>query len=229
MNHAAGNPKADFAWMPPTGSGLPTTINYTIDQTTNPARPQFTPTNTTMAQLQNPANYQLLDAQTSEGKASGLTLAGQADYAHNYHIGSHWATFEFGGKIRNTHRGQNALQAVYDLGLGSNGKVIAPTLNPKYTMTNFLGDFTNPNYYDGTYALGPVSDFTIIQKNGLPLLTYENTATMTNSAAANYRHHRSDRTERRRSRLFAHASGRARQRSLVSWTEVHRLWTQPDQ
>lgn len=180
MNHAAGNPKADFAWLPPASAGLPAKINYTIDQTTNPMRPQFTPTNATLAQIQDPANWTLLDAQTSDGKASGLTLSAQGDYARPYHIAGHWATFEIGGKIRNTHRGQDAMQAVYDL------PGAKPVTDPRYTMTNFLGNFTNNNYYDNSYKLGPVSDFTIIQKNGLPLLNYDYPATLTNSAAANY-------------------------------------------
>ena len=166
---AAGNPKADFQWLPQSGSGVPSTVSYTIDQTTDPNRPRFNPTNTTLDQIQNPANYVLIDAYTSSGRSGALGLSGSADYTRIHKLGAHYGQFSMGGKIRNVHRGQNALQYIYDLctttctsagGTGAKGTTSNTT--DAYRMTAFTTDFTNPGYYDGTYKFGPVTDFTRI-------------------------------------------------------------------
>ena len=43
-----------------------------------------------------------------------LNLTASAGYSVNYHIGSHYAIFEVGGKLRNGHKYQNATESVYD-------------------------------------------------------------------------------------------------------------------
>ena len=181
---AAGNPKADFQWLPATG--IASTITYTIDRTTDIYRPKFTPTNATLAQIQDPSNYVLIDAYTSSGRSGALSLSGAADYQRIHKIGSRYATFSTGFKVRNQHRGQNALQYIYDLG-GTGAKATASNTNSSYRMTNFLSSFTNPNFYDGAYTLGPVTDFDAIIKNSVgSLLVLDTPSTLSKGATNNY-------------------------------------------
>src|SRR5262249_6873648 len=59
-----------------------------------------------------------------------------------YHLGSHSATIEVGGKFRNAHKFDNQ----YLVDWAPNGSV---------PMTDFPSRFSNNDYYDGTYKLGP--------------------------------------------------------------------------
>jgi Outer membrane receptor proteins, mostly Fe transport len=183
---AAGNPKADFSWLPATG--VASKINYTIDQTTTPHVPQFTPTNATIDQIQTPSNWVLIDAYTSSGRSGALSLAGAADYNRIHKLGKHYGEFSMGAKVRNIHRGQNAFQYIYDL--GGTGAKPSSSISSAYRMTNFLGSFTNPNYYDGAYKFGPVSDFQTIIKNAVnsasPLLLLDVPKTLSKTATSNY-------------------------------------------
>jgi TonB-dependent receptor len=180
---AAGNPKADFSWLPATG--VAAKVTYAIDQTTNPTRPQFTPTNATLAQIQDPANYVLVDAYTSSGRSGALSLSGSADYQRIHKLGSRYGTFSAGFKVRNVHRGQNAFQYIYDL--GGTGAKPASSISSAYRMSNFLSDFTNPNYYDGSYKLGPVTDFDNIIKTSVgTLLLLDTPKTLSKTATSNY-------------------------------------------
>lgn len=192
---AAGNPRADFSWLPSnTGQSV---VHYTIDQTTDAMRPTFTPAYAltkagaatqnaiTLSDLQNPANYVLVDAYTSAGRSSALSLSGSADYQRIHRFGSRYGTFSAGFKLRNVHRGQNALQTVYDL--GGTGAKASSSLSNAYRMSNFLSSFTNPNFYDGHYKLGPVTDFDTIIKNSVGTLLIKDTAaTLSKSQLANY-------------------------------------------
>jgi TonB-dependent receptor len=192
---AAGNPRADFSWIPTsTGQSI---VHYTIDQATDGMRPTFTPayaksstSSTTqnaiaLSDLQNPANYVLLDAYTSAGRSGALSLSGSTDYQRIHKFSSRYATFSAGFKMRNVHRGQNALQTIYDL--GGTGAKATGALSSAYRMTNFLSDFTNSNFYDGYYKLGPVTDFDTIIKNAVGTLLIKDTAaTLSKSQLANY-------------------------------------------
>jgi TonB-dependent receptor len=184
---AAGNPKADFQWLP--GTGVPSTVAYAIDQTTDPMRPKFTPTNTTLDQIQNPANYVLIDAYTSSGRSGALSLSGAVDYTRIHKIGSHYGQFSMGAKVRNVHRGQNAFQYIYDIG-GTGAKGTTTNTTSAYRMTAFVNDFTNPGYYDGSYKLGPVTDFTNIINTAVlgssPLLKLDLAKTLSKTATSNY-------------------------------------------
>ncbi len=183
---AAGNPKADFSWLP--ASGVASKINYTIDQTTDPMRPTFTPTNATLDQIQTPSNWVLIDAYTSSGRSGALSLSGAVDFQRVHKLGSHYGEFSMGAKVRNVHRGQNAIQYIYDL--GGTGAKPSSSISNAYRLNNFLSDFTNPNYYDGTYKLGPVSDFQAIIKNAVnaasPLLLLDVPKTLSKTATSNY-------------------------------------------
>ena len=91
------------------------------------------------------------------GLSAQLNLQGSAAFAHQYHLGSHYGTFEFGGKIRNAHKFDDTqeLTAVFvDKKHGIN--IVVPA-------AQFLGTFTDPNYYDGTYHFTNTPDYTKVR------------------------------------------------------------------
>src|SRR5205807_5631751 len=65
--------------------------------------------------------------------------------AKRYRLGSHLATIEVGGKFRNAHKFANSSTDDYfPTGAG------API-----SMADFSNSFSNSNYYQGAYKLGP--------------------------------------------------------------------------
>lgn len=61
----------------------------------------------------------------------------------------HFGTFEIGAKVRNAHKFQDAFDPAYN---------VDPSVTP-LAMTQFLGSFTNSNYYGKSYTLGPTVDY----------------------------------------------------------------------
>ena len=148
---AAGNPGADFKYDGPDVSSICT---YDPAATTNIHLPQFNPACTAAGSpVFDPANYYLSEFDGTSGVTSQVNLQGAISYARNYHLGSHASTFEFGAKVRNAHKGQDAYSPVYD-----NVGNLASTGGPP-TMDMFLSGFTNPHYYFGDYRIGPVTDY----------------------------------------------------------------------
>ena len=107
--------------------------------------PQFNPACTAPGTpFFDPNQWSLLDIDTTSGNTSQVNLQGAFSYARNYHLGFHSSTFEFGFKVRNAHKGQDAYSPVYD-----NPSSAAPL------MTQFLTGLSDPNYYFGAYRIGP--------------------------------------------------------------------------
>ena len=148
---SAGNPKADFSWI---GSKL--TCGYDPTAQTNPNLPHFgSNCDGPNSPLQVASNWGFKDITTSTGKSSQLNLTASGNYSKNYHIGSHYGIFEFGGKIRNGRKLQDATETVYDGWNAAN-----------YPMTQFLNSFSSSNYFNNQYFgghYGPVSDFSKLQ------------------------------------------------------------------
>ncbi len=148
---SAGNPKADLSWLGPT-------LNCGYDPTaqTNPNVPHFgNNCDGPNSPLEAASNWGFKDITISKGKTDQLNLTGSASYATVYRIGSHFGAFEFGGKIRNGHKYQNATEDVYDGWKAAN-----------YPMTQFLSTFSSNNYQSGDYFgghYGPVSAFSLLQ------------------------------------------------------------------
>lgn len=113
-----GNPNLQFAINP---------NNHT---------PKFTPQGG--VNIFDPAQYTLTSLDVGQTYSPQLNLAGAVSAQRNYNAGGHFGTFEFGAKVRNAHKFQDALDPVYD-----------STNSP--TMSTFLGSFTNSSYYDGAY------------------------------------------------------------------------------
>jgi TonB-dependent receptor len=146
MLKSGGNEGADFATnatynnLYPNGS----TCQFSPALTTNIYRPQWTPS--CFAEAYAPTNYDLQDITTSFGKSPQLNLQFGAAYAKRYHLGSYLSTIEIGGKFRNEHKFDDSYTPVWD----PNGSV---------GMTNFIGPFTNKNYYFNAYPYGPTTSW----------------------------------------------------------------------
>ncbi len=122
----------------------PQNVPITID-TSNPLRPKLLPQGG-YASVYDPAQYTLTDLDVSGTYSPQLNVQGGFSAARSYTAGGHFGTFEFGAKIRNAHKFEDATDPVYD-----------SLSNP--AMTQFLGSFTNSDYYDKAYTLGPTVNY----------------------------------------------------------------------
>jgi TonB-dependent receptor len=143
---SGGNPGADFK---PTGD-LKNSTNCLYDAvaTTNIYLPQWSSNCFTPGPdyIFDTDGYKLKSVTYSHGLTEQLNLLGAVDVTRNYHLGSHFATFAFGAKVRNAHKFDDSWEDEFD----PNGTLL---------MTQFLGNFNNPNYYFHDYPLGPVTDW----------------------------------------------------------------------
>jgi TonB-dependent receptor len=172
---AAGNPGADFVYNGITTVGgnpnAPALCDYVGAPNTH--LPQFSPACTAPGTpFYDPTQWSLEDINTTTGNTSQVNLQGAISYAKNYHVGSHFSTFEFGFKVRNAHKGQDAYTPVYDQTLF--GTAINPNAAPANCtginqsnctplMSQYQNGFTNQHYYFGAYGpYGPVTSFSKI-------------------------------------------------------------------
>ncbi|MGO8719998.1 MAG: TonB-dependent receptor [Acidobacteriaceae bacterium] len=177
---AAGNPGADFEPVPGSGLDNLTTCSYSAAATISIYRPQFTGCTMPGASIYDPTEYQLEDINLTSGQSTQLNLQANGAVGILYHLGTHASTLEFGGQIRNAHKGQYAYSPTYDN--------FAPGAVPPL-MSQFTTNFTNPSYYGGSYQFGPITNFDLITKwlaanpGALPL---DVAATHLNSDPGNY-------------------------------------------
>ena len=164
---AAGNPGAAFggsagkdcAYVPGPSQFRP---QYSCDVAENP--------------IFDPTTYSLQTIDLTFGQATQLNLQASGSMGINYHLGTHFSTFEFGGQFRNEHKGQDAYSPEYDSNDGP-------------TMTPYLGSFTNAHFYGGSYHLGPVTSFDALTADlaaNPTAYTLDEGTTHLQSDAANY-------------------------------------------
>ncbi len=141
---AAGNPGAEFK------VAKHSSIGGDCDYAPGPSqyRPQYT-CDVAGNPIFDPSQYFLDTVDLTFGQATQLNLQGSASMGINYHLGTHFSTFEFGGQFRNEHKGQDAYSPEYDSNNGT-------------AMSQYLGTFTNNHFYGGSYHLGPVTNFASI-------------------------------------------------------------------
>jgi TonB-dependent receptor len=108
--------------------------------TTDIYLPQWTPSCYTEAY--NTTNYTLNHIRIGYGRAVQVNLQGAASMGKRYHLGSHAATLEFGGKFRNAHKFDDTYETRLD-----------PTSTLGLSM--FPSRLTNNNYYGGSFPAGP--------------------------------------------------------------------------
>jgi TonB-dependent receptor len=103
-------------------------------------------------------NYYLSSfALPNGGQSAQVNLTGAASYAKNYHVGTHFGTLEVGGKIRNAHKYDDSYQESADLSSFSKSQLMVSS------NTAWASSFTDTNYYDKTYHLGPVTDYSAVR------------------------------------------------------------------
>ncbi len=188
---AAGNPGADF--QPVLNSALYNLTSCVNLPSPNIHLPQWDPS-CFGSPTYDPNQWTLLDVSLTSGNTSQMNLQGGMSFAKNYHVGSHSSTFEFGFKVRNAHKGQDAYSPVYDqlsfsqpppACTGPNQSNCSPL------MTQFLTGLSDPHYYFGAYQIGPFTSFGKItgDLNNLlnqGMLSYDNSQTRIGSDASNY-------------------------------------------
>jgi len=100
----------------------------------------------------NPANYLLDTYRTTTGQAVELNLQEWAGMGFNYHLGDLSSTFEFGGEFRNSH--------AFEYGWTPQYNYVGPTTGSNAaSLVPFETGFNDKDYYDGTYYMGPVTDW----------------------------------------------------------------------
>jgi TonB-dependent receptor len=187
---AAGNPGADFQPVY-SNPNLGTSCTYAPGPSIY--RPQFpcAPGDN----IYDPTQYQLQDINLSTGQSSQLNLEGMGSIGLNYHLGSHAAIFEFGGLVRNAHKGQYAISPTYDCNPQTDDQVNNGTspCNPNPAtlplMSLFTTNFKDPSYYGGSYQYGPITEFNLIDnwlKANPGVLPLDGPGTHLNSDPANY-------------------------------------------
>src|SRR5216684_526363 len=122
-----------------TGLNGVSNCHYDPANTTNVYLPQWAPACFTEAY--NPANFTLSDVNINKGLTAQLNLQATGAMAKRYHIGSHLAWLEVGGKFRNAHKFDNTFRVDY-----------APSVS--VPMTQFPSRLSNSDYYNGAYKLG---------------------------------------------------------------------------
>ncbi len=167
---AAGNPGAAFK-----GNSSTNDCTYGPANTGTEFRPQFS-----CSVLGDPAvtlsNYVLKTIDLTSGQATQLNLQANGSYGRNYHLGTHASILELGAQIRNEHKGQDAYSPEYDSTL-------------KTYASSYLGTFTNPHFYGGSYPMTQVTSFEAITAdlaNNPQNFTLDNNASHEQSDAANY-------------------------------------------
>jgi TonB-dependent receptor len=182
---AAGNPGANF-------QGVNSSLGSTCTFATGPSiyRPQFPCA--ASDPIHDPNQYALQNINLTTGQSMQINLQGNGSMGFNYNLGTHASTFEFGGLVRNAHKGQYAFSPTYDCqnlnGAGQPQSPCPPNFTPPL-MSQFTTNFTDPSYYGGSYRFGPVTAFERIQdwlEKNPGVLPLDEGATHLNSDPANY-------------------------------------------
>lgn len=125
--------------------------NITFNQdTTNPYIPKMTPVANIPGNgsgIFDPTQYALSSQQNIDERTAELSLQGSASLAERYNVGSHLGTFETGFVIRNSDK--------FNL---FNDPYCNQNL-PNLTVSQVLGTLTNPNYYNNSLQMGPMSNY----------------------------------------------------------------------
>lgn len=103
--------------------------------------------------------YTFSDIDFSHTYSPELNLEGAFSVARTYNVGGHFGTFEFGAKLRNAHKFQDAFDPVYNF---------TGAVDP--TLSSFDGSFSNSSYYDGRYP----GSFTAQQADYGKIVSYFN-------------------------------------------------------
>jgi TonB-dependent receptor len=118
--------------------------------TTNLYEPQFNAA--CFTEVHDPSSYALNRIRINHGLSAQLNLQFDAAMAKQYHLGSHLATFEFGGKLRNSHKFDNSYQVT-----------LSPIDSVSIPIFQFPSVLSNSDYYGGAYKLGANPAYQAVQ------------------------------------------------------------------
>jgi len=130
--------------FPTTNFNGPDNVVFGLDLS-NPNRPKFPVLNG--VNIYDPSKYTLANTSVLSEHSAQLNFSGTASLTRHYSVGSHLCAFEMGFKVRDAHKTQNNNDKYYD----ATGAPIP--------LSSVLGSFSNSNYYDNSYLLGPLSDY----------------------------------------------------------------------
>jgi len=133
---------------------------YDPSATGNSLRPRWS--QACFTEAYNPNLLDLNDVNISRGKTAQTNLQATGAIGRRYHLGSHPATFEVGGKFRNAHKYDHSFSDDYAIpllgGNGNDANDFAPGA-PLLPISQFQMPFHYPGYYNGTYPLGPFANY----------------------------------------------------------------------
>jgi TonB-dependent receptor len=144
----------------PYPSTFTSACTYDPSATGNSLTPRWSPECYTEAY--NTSIYALNDLNVSRGKTAQMNLQFAGAMGKRYHIASHLATIEIGGKFRNAHKYDHSYNDDYAIptvgGDGPDSNDFAPgaAIIP---FAMFPSSFHNSGYYNGAYPLGPFADY----------------------------------------------------------------------
>ncbi|MEO6806098.1 MAG: TonB-dependent receptor [Edaphobacter sp.] len=148
------NGYSDASFQPGANSLLNGGVQFLLD-TSNPLAPKLKAQN---ANVFDPTQLFYAGQSINHYYSPEVDLGFGASLATSYTAGGHAGTLEFGGRFRNVHKFANLNQAF-----------TVPTAqanDPSLAMSNFLGSFTDPNYYGGSYTFGPTVDYDKVKAFG---------------------------------------------------------------
>ncbi len=148
-----------FANFGPNDSANPlNNLQINLD-TSNPLTPKLNVAGG--VNIYDPSKYFFQNQQVQNFYSPEVDLGFGASLSKPYTFAGHASTFEFGGRFRNEHKFVNQdthfyyqNQATFDA-KGNPAYVESPEL----AMSNFLNNFSDPNYYGGSYKFGPTVAF----------------------------------------------------------------------
>ena len=125
----------------------PSNVNFSLDQS-DPYRPKLIAPSS--VNIYDPSTYALTSTVVPFYHSTQLDFQGSATAARRYNWNNHFGVFEVGLKIRNQHKYQAERDHNY-------------SANNTYLMTPLVGPFKNPNYYDKSYTVGPLTNYDYIR------------------------------------------------------------------
>jgi len=174
-----GYSTADFG---PLSGGPLNSVVFSVNP--NPHTPKLIAQNG--APIYDPSQYYLQDLDIGQSYSPQLNLQGAFSAARNYAVGGHFSTLEFGAKLRNAHKFEDARDPVY---LAADPSTL-PNNGAALQMTSFLSSFNNSNYYDKAYTFGPTVDYGKVRSyfgaNNGGVFTQDPAASAQNSYPNNY-------------------------------------------
>lgn len=148
----------DYAGMGQSVGGSPILSNFNYGYNQSHLVPRYFVNGATQAALTTPSSWQLTDINTDNEATDGQDFGGQANALIPFSIGNLPASFKFGGKYTNEHKGYANFTVQYNF----TGQGAPPTI------ANFPGTYNVSDFYGhicgGCYTLAPFGSMPLAQQ-----------------------------------------------------------------